>query len=156
MNADLGPMKIHRPDNWKVTLPEQQGQFVTIAPHAGITNTGVGYGVLLNGVAGPKGQRLSIDDMTVQLIQHIQQGNELEQLGKPQPITVGGIEGRSTFLRSPSPLSDANAQAQQERDWLVTVPRHDGSLIFMIFVAPQSEFDHFRPTYEAMLKSVRF
>lgn len=156
VNADLGPMKIHRPDNWKVTLPEQQGQFVTIAPHAGITNTGVGYGVLLNGVAGPKGQRLSIDDMTVQLIQHIQQSNELEQLGKPQPITVGGIEGRSTFLRSPSPLPDANGQAQQERDWLVTVPQHDGSVIFMIFVAPQSEFDHFRPTYEAMLKSVRF
>jgi hypothetical protein len=47
-------MKIHRPDNWKVTLPEQQGQFVTIAPHAAITNSGVGYGVLLNGVAGPK------------------------------------------------------------------------------------------------------
>jgi hypothetical protein len=94
--------------------------------------------------------------MTVQLIQHIQQSNELEQLGKPQPITVGGIEGRSTFLRSPSPLPDANGQAQQERDWLVTVPQHDGSVIFMIFVAPQSEFDHFRPTYEAMLKSVRF
>jgi len=37
------------------------------------------------GVAGPKGQPLSIDDMTVQLIQHIQQSNELEQLGKPQP-----------------------------------------------------------------------
>ena len=156
VNADLGPMKIHRPDNWKVTLPEQQGQFVTIAPHAGHTNSGVGYGVLLNGVAGPKGQPLSIDDLTVQLIQHIQKSNELEQLGKPQPITVGGVESRSTFLRSPSPFPDANGQTQQERDWLVTVPRHDGSLIFMIFLAPQSEFDRFRPTYEAMLKSVQF
>jgi hypothetical protein len=156
VNADLGPMKIHRPDNWPITLPEQQGQFVTIAPHAGITNSGVGYGVLLNGVAGPKGQRLSIDDMTVQLIQHIQQSNELEQLGKPQQITVGGIEGRSTFLRSPSPFPDASGRTQQERDWLVTVPLHDGSLIFMVFVAPQSDFDRFQPTYQAMLKSVQF
>lgn len=156
VKADLGPMKIHHPENWKVTLPEQQGQFVTIAPHAGITNSGVAYGVLLNGVAGPKGQPLGIDDMTVQLIQHIQQSNELEQLSKPQPITVGGVEGRSTFLRSPSPLPDAKGQSQQERDWLVTVPRHDGSLIFMVFVAPQSEFDRFQPTYEAMLKSVQF
>jgi len=32
---------------------------------------GVKYGVPLNGVAGPKGQPVSIDDMTVQLVQHI-------------------------------------------------------------------------------------
>jgi hypothetical protein len=156
VNADLGPMKIHRPDNWKVTLPEQEGQFVTIAPHAGITNTGVGYGVLLNGVAGPKGQPLSIDDMTVQLIKHIQQTNEVEQLGNPQPITLGGIEGRSTFLRSPSPFPDVNGQTQPKRDWLVTVPQQDGSLIFMIFVAPQPDFGRLQPTYEAMVKSVQF
>jgi len=156
VSADLRRVKIHRPENWPVTMPEKPGQFVTIAPHAGITDNGVGYGVLLNGVAPPQGQRLSIDDMTVQLIQHIRQSNELEQLGKPEPITVGGIEGRSTFLRSPSPLPDANGQTQQERDWLVTVPQHDGSLIFMIFVAPQADFARLQPTYKAMLKSLQF
>jgi len=155
VHADLGPLKIQRPENWPVTMPEQQGQFVTIAPHAGITSSGVGYGLLLNGVAGPKGQRLSVDDMTVQLIQHIQQNNQLEPLGKPEPITVGGIESRSTFLRSPSPFPDANGQTQQERDWLVTVPQHDGSMIFMIFVAPQADFARLQPTYEAMLTSVQ-
>jgi Zn-dependent protease with chaperone function len=156
VNADLGPMKIHRPENWQIDLPEQEGQFVVIAPKAAVTNTGIGYGLLLNGAAGPKGQRMSIDDMTVQLIQHIQQSNQLEPLEKPKPITVGGIEGRSTFLRSPSPFPDAKGQTQPERDWLVTIPRHDGSLIFMIFVAPQVDFARFQPTYEAMLKSVQF
>jgi hypothetical protein len=80
----------------------------------------------------------------------------MEQLGKPEPITVGGIEGRSTFLRSPSPFQDANGQAQPERDWLVTVPLSDGSMIFMIFVAPEADFGSLQPTYEAMLKSVQF
>jgi hypothetical protein len=47
-----------------------------VTPQASITNSGVGYGVLLNRVAGPT-QRLSIDEMTVQLIQHIQQSDEL-------------------------------------------------------------------------------
>jgi len=98
--TDLGPLKISHPENWPVTLPEQKGQFVTIAHQAGVTNRGVGYGVLLNGVPGPQGQRMSIDDMTVQLIKQIQQSNELEQLGDPQPLIVGGVEGRSTFLRS--------------------------------------------------------
>ena len=156
VTANLGPMKIHRPDNWALELPEQQGQFVTIAPRAGITSTGVGYGVLLNGAAAPKGQRASIDDMTVALIKQIQQNNQLEQLGNPQPITVGGIEGRATFLRSPSPFPDANGQPQPERDWLVTVPQRDGSMIFMIFVAPEHDFDRLHATFEAMVKSIQF
>jgi Zn-dependent protease with chaperone function len=154
--ADLGPMKINRPENWQVTLPRQQGQFVTIAPPAGITNGGVGYGVLLNGAPAPRGQRMSIDEMTSQVIQQIQQNNEVQQLGRTQPIIVAGIEGRSTLLRSSSPFPDANGAAQQERDWLVTVPLNDGSLIYMIFVAPESDFTRLRATFDAMLKSTQF
>jgi len=156
INADLGPMRIARPENWTVTLPQQQGQFVTIAPQAGITNSGVGYGVLLNGAPATRGQRLSIDDMTSQLIQQIQQSNELRQLGRSQPIIVGGIEGRSTFLSSQSPFPNANGEAQAERDWLVTVSLRDGSLIYMIFVAPESNFSRLQPTFDAMVKSVQF
>jgi len=154
--ADLGPLKISRPENWPVTLPEQKGQFVTIAHQAGVTNRGVGYGVLLNGAAAPEGQRVSVNDMTLQLIKQIQQSNELEQLGDPQPLTVAGVEGRSTFLRSPSPFPDSKGQTQPERDWLVTVPMKDGSLIFMIFVAPEADFARLEPTYQAMVKSVQF
>jgi len=69
---------------------------------------------------------------------------------------VGGIEGRFTLLRSPSPIPNANGQPQPERDLLVTVPLQDGSLIFMIFVAPEADFARLQPTYEAMLKSVQF
>jgi len=156
VSANLGPMKITHPENWPVTLPEQRGQFVTIAPAEGVAGTGIGYGVMLNGASGPKGQEVSVDDMTAALIDQIQQSNEMEQLGKPEAITVGGKEGRSTFLRSPSPFPDANGGAQPERDWLVTVPQGDGSMIFMIFIAPQSDFAALQPTYEAMLKSVQF
>jgi hypothetical protein len=94
--------------------------------------------------------------MTLQLIKQIQQSNELAQLGDPQPLTVGGVEGRSTFLRSPSPFPDAKGQTQPERDWLVTVPMRDGSVIFMIFVAPEADFERLQPAYEAMVKSVQF
>lgn len=76
--------------------------------------------------------------------------------GQPGLITVGGLEGRSIVLRSPSPFPDAKGQAQQERDWLITVPQRDGALIFMIFVAPEVAFTHLQPAYEAMLKSVQF
>jgi hypothetical protein len=154
--ADLGPMKMEYPENWQVTTPKQQGQFVTIAPQAGITANGVGYGVLLNGVSPRNGQRLSIDDVTRQLVQDMEQNDGLEPVGEARPIAVNGIEGRSVTLQSVSPFSAANGQPQKERDWLVTVPQADGSVIFMIFVAPQSHFERFQPTYEAMLKSVQF
>jgi Zn-dependent protease with chaperone function len=153
--AQLGPLTMHRPENWQVSLPQQKGQFATIAPPAGITERGIGYGVLLNGIAPPHRGRTNIDDVMGRLIRDMQQNNGLEPLGNAQPITVGGVEGRSAMFQSPSPVPAGNGQAQLERDWLVTVPQRDGSVIFMVFVAPQSEFAHFQPTYEAMLKSVQ-
>lgn len=114
----------------------------------------MGYGVLLNGVALPKGERVSIDDVTSRLVQDMQQNNGLQPVDNAQPISVGGIQGRSVNLQSTSPFPAAHGQPQKERDWLVTVPQRDGSVIFMIFVAPESEFVRFQPTYQAMLKSV--
>ncbi len=156
LSADLGPMTISHPDNWPVKLPDQQGQFVTIAPQAGLTENGVGYGVLLNGAPAQQGRRANIDEMTNQLIQQILQGNQAEQLGQSKALMVAGVEGRSTFLRSSSPFPNANGQAQPERDWVVTVPRQDGSVIYMIFVAPESDFSRLQPTFEAMIRSIQF
>ena len=154
--ADIGPIKVEYPENWQVMLPKQQGQFVTIAPQAGIAANGVGYGVLLNGVAPSSGQHMTIDDITGQLVKELEQNEALQPAGNAQPVTVAGIEGRSVILHSISPFLTSNGQSQRERDWLITVPQPDGSVIFMIFVAPQSQFDRFQPTYDAMLKSVRF
>jgi hypothetical protein len=153
--ADLGAVKIQHPENWPVMLPEQKGDFVRIAPQGGVTKNGVGYGVLLSGTRPAPGQRVGIDEMTRRVIEKIQEGNELQPVDEPAPITVGGTESRSTFLESPSPFPDAEGRPQKERDWLVTVPRRDGSLIFMIFVAPAADFAQFQPTYEAMVRSVQ-
>ena len=99
---------------------------------------------------------MSIDDVTRELVKEMEQNEALQTTGDAQPIIVAGVEGRSVALHSVSPISSANGQPQRERDWLVSVPQHDGSVIFLVFVAPQSEFDRFQPTYEKMLKSIRF
>ena len=154
-SADLGPVKIDYPENWQVITPKKRGQSVTIAPEAGVEGNGIGYGVLLNGVAPPNGERMNIDDITRQLVQEMEQNESLQQASNPQPIIVAGIQGRSIDMHSVSPFPDANGKAQRERDWLVTIPQRDGSVIFLVFVAPHSQFDRFQPTYEAMLKSVQ-
>lgn len=155
VTSDLGPLKIARPENWQVITPKQQGAYLTIAPSAGVTANGIGYGVLINGF-GSDGQRESIDEVTNTLVQHMQRSQGVQPIGSARAITVGGVEGRSVALQSTSPFPAANGQQQKERDWLVTVPHSSGSVIFFIFVAPQSEFDRFRPTFESMLKSVQF
>jgi hypothetical protein len=147
-------VKIERPNNWSVTMPQHQGDYVTIAPQAGITPNGVGYGVLIN-AASTGGQHISIDDITTQLVQDLQRSNGIKPVGSAQAIGLNGIQGRSVMMQSVSPFPSANGQ-QLERDWLVALPQSNNAVIFFVFVAPQSEFNHFQPTYEAMLKSVRF
>ena len=156
LSEDLGPLKMAHPENWTVTLPQQQGQFVTIAPQAGVTANGVGYGVLLNGVPPQQAQQMTIDDLTGRLVQDMQQNQGVHPMGSAHPITVAGVQGRSITLQSTSPFPDATGKQQPEQDWLVTVPQRDGSVIFMIFVAPETEFAKFQTTFTAMLKSVQF
>jgi hypothetical protein len=86
----------------------------------------------------------------------MQQNGGSQPVGDAKPVTIGGIQGRAVALQSTSPFPAAGGQPQKERDLLVVVPQRDGSVIFMVFVAPQSDFSRFQPTYEAMLKSVRF
>jgi len=153
---DLGPMRIIRPENWDVIAPQQQGQALMIAPRAGIVTNGFGYGVAINGVTGFR-RNATIDQMTAEIVSSLQGGgSDMITIGNPVPISVAGIRGRSIIMQSTSPFVDAKGQLQKERDWLVTIPRQDGSVFYLVFVAPESEFRYFQPTFEKMLKSVKF
>jgi hypothetical protein len=153
--TNLGPMKIARPENWPVIMPKHQADYVTIAPEAGITPNGVGYGVLI-GAARTNGQGVSTDDITTELVQHLQRTHGVKPVSNAEPIGVNGTQGRSVMMQSASPFPSANGQQQPERDWLVVLPQANDVVIFLVLVAPQSDFARFQPTYEAMLKSVQF
>ena len=70
-------------------------------------------------------------------------------------IQVAGARGRTVHLQSNSDFPGANGEAQKERDQLVTVPRPDGTVIYLVFIAPESEYQHLSPTFEKMLQSVQ-
>lgn len=155
VTTDLGPLKIASPDNWQTVAPSQRGGDVRIAPQAGVIGDAIGYGVLLNGVKPNKAQA-SLDELTNELVQAmVKGGGDLHAVGNPQTIYVAGVQGRSVNMESTSPFPDAKGQPQKERDWLVTVPRSDGSVLYFVFVAPQSEFNRFSSTYDSMLKSIQ-
>jgi hypothetical protein len=157
VSSNLGPLKIAHPENWEVIAPSQKGQDLRIAPRAGISGDSVGYGVVINGIKPQNGQAMNIDQLTTELVRAMRSGGgDLSTLGNAQPITVAGVQGRSVEMQSTSPFADAHSRPQKERDWLVTVPRSDGSFVYFVFVAPQSEFGQFRPSFEQMLKSLQF
>jgi hypothetical protein len=57
-------------------------------------------------------------------------------------------------LMGTSPIR-RGSQPVAERDWLVTVPRSGGGLLYLIFIAPESEFGQLQPTYQQMLDSLQ-
>jgi Zn-dependent protease with chaperone function len=154
-NLNLDFLQMQYPDNWKV-IGDQQQSSITIAPPSAVSGNSIAYGVMINGAQPSNGQSQDLDQMTNSIIQNFRQGNpDLQQVGSPKTITVNGVRGRSVDLKSTSPMTGSNGQPLPERDWLVTVPRNDGSVLFFVFIAPQNDFDHLRPTYETMLRSLR-
>jgi beta-barrel assembly-enhancing protease len=139
---------ISYPRNWQATGDEKSA---TIAPAAGVARNAIAYGVVIT-AAKLSG---STDEVNHTLIQDLQQANPGLQIhDSPISIPVAGIEGRSTMLAGDSPVQ-LNGQPRAERDWLVTVPRSGGSCLFLVFIAPESDFGELRPMYERMLNSLQ-
>jgi predicted Zn-dependent protease len=145
-----GGLVIAAPDNWQVHTDSQSG--VLVAPPAGVSAGAIAYGVLVHSV---QSNANSLDQATQQLVQNLQQSNsDLEQNGSIRSIRVNGTSARSVDLLGTSPI-EKNGQAVREHDWLVTFPASDGSLLYLIFISPDRDFDRLRPTFEKMLNSMQ-
>jgi hypothetical protein len=68
---------------------------------------------------------------------------------------MNGLAGKSVDLIGASPVQDSSGHAVQERDWLVTTMRPSGGLLYLVFIAPDKDFESLRPTFEQMLKSLQ-
>ena len=137
------------PDNWQTRVDQDSA---TVAPAASVAQGAIGYGVVI-GAANPSANTLG--EATQDLIESLQQTNRgLRQSGSVQNIRVNSMQGQSVQLTSTSPIQQ-NGQAQPERDWLVTVARPTGGLLYLVFIAPENDFSPLRPTFEKMLNSLQ-
>lgn len=155
VSSDLGPLKISRPENWDIIAPRQRGDALMIAPRAGLVSNGLGYGVVINGVTA-KDRSMSIDQITDAIVRSMQgDGSDMQTVGQPSSVTIAGVRGRSVIMQSTSPFPNASGQPQKERDRLVTLPRSDGSILYLVFVAPETDYARLSPTFDRMLRSVQ-
>jgi len=150
---DHSDYTISYPQNWRVL--GDQNSAVTIAPLNGVTQNAVSYGAMISPYQ-PENPNTRLDQATHELLASIRQSNpDLRQIGNDENIRVNGVAGKSVDLIGKSPLQDQAGRTLEERDWLVTVERRDGSLLYFVFIAPDKDFGSLRPAFEQMLKSLR-
>lgn len=140
------------PANWRVFGDGKSS--LVIAPASGVSQNQIAYGVSFGTVTSQNGQ--SLDELTQDVVRTLARNNpNMQVIGKPQHIKVNGITGRSLDLNALSPLQSPSGRQVPEHNWLITLPRSDGAALFMVYTAPESDFQKLRPTYESMLRSLR-
>jgi beta-barrel assembly-enhancing protease len=150
---DGSGFSVQYPGNWQAS--EKAGAGATIAPANGVVATAsdgntVIYGVIIDDFQPKQGADLGA--ATRQLIASIQQGNSgLKAVTGVDEIRVNQRDARSVEFQN----QGASAGGGMEHDWLVTVARDDGSLSYLVFVAPQKDFETLRPTFEQMLRTFK-
>ncbi len=145
--------QISYPENWQIF--GDQSSNVTIAPKSGVSQNAVAYGVMIANYQ-PEKSGTNLDAATNELLGTIKQSNpEMKQIGHAETIRVNGVSGKSVDLVGVSPIKDPQGKTLEERDWLVTLPRRDGSVLYLIFICPDKDFGSMRPTFEAMLRTVQ-
>jgi Zn-dependent protease with chaperone function len=143
---------IDYPDNWQM---QQNEDAVALIPPGGIVEDAESGSAQAYGTSISRFQPQSSRQGNWGLIDATQELLDTMRLSNPnlRVIKQGGmkLEGRaalSTLLETDSPL-----QGQKERDLLVTTRQSD-SLFSLIFIAPESLFDAYKPTFDAMLQSL--
>ncbi|HET9741954.1 MAG TPA: M48 family metallopeptidase [Terriglobales bacterium] len=147
---------ISYPANWTVYGDSQSA--VTIAPPDGLQQgangeNSVAIGVIIDRFEPEQSE--SADQAMHDLIASLREANpDLREVGNDEGIRVNGVAGRSADLIGTSPIRGSNGKPESERDWLVSIQRQDGTLLYLVFIAPEKQFDQLRPTYEQMLRTV--
>jgi hypothetical protein len=144
---------ISYPDNWK-PFTSQNSPGVTIAPLSGIQESEeavVGYGAVLN-YYKPRQANASLRQATDEFVSVLRSADPRMRTGQetPREVAFGGKSAIVTTL-----YSDSIFPGQTEVDLLVTLA-HPNGILFIVFVAPQSEGQYANRAFDDMLQSMRF
>jgi hypothetical protein len=112
-----------------------------------------GYGQSLQGggfgQAAGQPSTTRLDQSTDQLVQELRLSNRnMRVIRNRETAAVDGDRALSTYLSNDSPTG------LRETDWLVTVERPEG-LLFLVFTAPEREFQGYESTFQQILRSIR-
>jgi predicted Zn-dependent protease len=149
---DHSAFQIAYPSNWQVF--GNQNSSVTIAPPAGVGQDAIAYGVMVSAFRPAQGTS-SLEQATQQLVSFLQRANpQFRVESNLERVNVNGIGANAVNLVGPSPIQTGGGPLA-ERDLLVTLPRSDGSVLFLVFIAPERDYNRLNPAFQSMLASLR-
>jgi hypothetical protein len=149
---DGNGFSIAYPDNWQA---QQSEDAVALFPPGGIVDaaesgTAQAYGTSISRFQ-PQSSRQGnwgLVDATQELLNSLRLSNPNLRVIEQRGMKLKGRSALFTLLETDSPL-----EGQKERDLLVTT-RQSNSMFSLIFIAPESSFDAYKPTFDAMLQSL--
>jgi Zn-dependent protease with chaperone function len=142
--------RISVPSNWR-ELPGNNS--VTFAPE-GAYGTANQQSVFTHGIqAGvARNETHDLQTATDELVQSLGQSNpRLKQASEYSRVAVGNRAGLSTTLNNVS-----EATGRNERINVVTALMQDGTLFYLIGVAPDNEFSVYEPVMRKVASSIQF
>jgi hypothetical protein len=142
--------RISVPVNWRELGDANNVTFAPDGAYGAINGNSVfTHGVQI-GVA--RQEQHDLQTATDELIQGLQRGNpQLRRQSNYDRGTIGGRQGLRTTLTNVS-----EATGSQEVVDLYTTQMSDGSLFYIVGVAPRQEYDAYRSVFNRVVSSIRF
>jgi Zn-dependent protease with chaperone function len=140
-------IQMNVPDNWR-EFPTQSS--VWFAPEGGYGDQGITHGAMIGAVqAGSNNLQQATQDYVNGLMQG-EGNNYLRQSTNFTRTTLGGRNAYATTLTGRSPLTNRNEVVN-----VVTTQLRNGSLFYVVAVAPENESSNYNYAFSNMLRSIR-
>jgi hypothetical protein len=146
-------LRLSVPANWQAL--EGTSGTITYAPSGGYVRTSSGQSAFTHGiqvgVVQPQARNASLREKTDLLLQGFARGNpQLRRQGGYSRASIGGRQGLTTTLSTVSEVT-----GEREAVNVSTVELSDGSVLFLVGVAPASQARTYANTFARVRQSVR-
>jgi hypothetical protein len=141
------------PDNWQVNGDPQAS--ATFYPEGGLAGGALAYGVLVSSFQPPSGGGKELDTALRELMTDTEQSNpDLRVANSPQAFTLQGRPARRLDWFGKSAVWE-NGRQLTERVRMIALQDKAGVILYVVFVAPEPDFNGLLPVFERMLNSLR-
>jgi beta-barrel assembly-enhancing protease len=145
---------IRYPKNWKLD-GSADSTSVSIYPEGGSANSTIAYGLMISGFQ-PKGRGATeLDAALRELMADIEQANpDLQIANSPLAFTLHNHEARKLDWFGKSAVHE-NGQPMRERVRLIALLGRSNVVLYVVFVAPDADFEGLWPAYDRILDSLQ-
>jgi hypothetical protein len=149
-NYDHGTFRVSYPASWQVA--GNPSSALTIYPKGGANVDSVAYGTIISGFTPSRGGK-DVDQAMRELLIATRDTNPgLRATGHPVNITVSGRPAKSVELLGKSAIREKD-EPIVERIRMVALQGNQGLVLYLVFVAPDADFDTMRPTFDRIMRS---